>query len=188
MKLFRLIVPLLIIGVIFISGCTNQEGPQKADTTAKSSPTTTVTSPTELKLKIGEIAKTSKVEVTLISAQKIKTYEYYSDIFKETMTQEATQGKTFVLIEAEIKNIGADRVFVGSSQFSMTDSEGYKYDPQLYYGQSTDGLDMIKELYQNQKMKGKVLFEVPESAIGLKIQYDFGNLFIGVKLATWEIS
>jgi hypothetical protein len=47
---------------------------------------------------------------------------------------------------------------------------------------------MIKELYQNQKMKGKVLFEIPESATGLKIQYDFGNLMIGTKLASWVIA
>jgi hypothetical protein len=183
----RLLLLLSLITVIVISGCTNQEGPQKADTTATSSPTTTATSPTELTLKVGETAKTSKIEVTVITAQKTSYYEYYSEILG-TMTKEASPGKTFVLIEVEIKNIGSDRVFVGSSEFSMTDSEGYKYDPQLYYGQSTDGLDMIKELYQNQKMKGKVLFEVPESATGLKIQYDFGNLFIGVKLATWEIS
>jgi hypothetical protein len=46
---------------------------------------------------------------------------------------------------------------------------------------------MFKELYQNQKMRGKVLFEVPEDAKGLKIQYDFGSLFTKVKLASWEL-
>ena len=85
----------------------------------------------------------------------------------------------------EIKNIGSDRAYVGSSDFSMMDSEGFKYDPELYYG--NDGFEMIKELYQNQKVRGKVLFEVPEDAKGLKIQYDFGSLFAGVKLASWEL-
>lgn len=141
--------------------------------------------PTELNLKVGETAETSKIEVTVILAKKTGYYEYYSDIFEETMIEEASPGKIFILAEIEIKNTGSNRAYVGSSEFSMTDSEGYRYDPELYYG--NDGLEMFKELYQNQKMRGKVLFEVPEDTKGLKIQYDFGNLFTKVKLASWEL-
>ena len=142
--------------------------------------------PRELNLAVGETAKTSKIEVTVISAQKKNSYDYYSDIFKETITQEAGPEKTYILVEAEIKNVGSDRVFVGTTDFSVTDSEGYHYDPDwLYYGDN--GLDMIKELYQNQKIRGKILFEVPEDASDLEILYDFGNLFIGTELASWEI-
>jgi len=192
----KLLLILSVIAVVLVAGCVSQETPTKAPDTSKaenlSGISTTqpakevVQTPTELSLKVGEIAKTSKVEVSVISAQKTKSYDYYSAIIKENMTQEAKPGKVFFLIDSEIKNVGADRVYVGSSEFSITDSEGFKYDPEvLYYGD--DGLGMVKELYQNQKMKGKILFEVPENAKGLKLQYDFGNLFIGTKLASWTL-
>lgn len=145
----------------------------------------TQTPPVELNLNIGETAKTSKVEVTVFSAKKTKSYNYYSDVFKTNVTEEAKPGKIFILVDAEIKNVGSDRIFVGASEFSITDSEGYKYDPVFYLG--NDKLEDFKELFQNQKMRGKVLFEVPEKAQNLRLQYDFGNLFTGTKLASWPI-
>ena len=187
-----------VVAVAMFAGCVEEETPTKvpettAPPTETATPIPTLTpvatptpeTPTELSLKVGETAKTSKIEVTVISAKKTNHYEYYSDILKETMIEEASPGKIFILAEIEIKNIGSDRAYVGSSEFSMTDSEGYRYDPELYYG--NDELEMFKELYQNQKMRGKVLFEVPEDATGLKIQYDFGSLFTKVKLASWEL-
>jgi len=48
-------------------------------------------------------------------------------------------------------------------------------------------MDAIKQLYTSQKMRGKILFEIPENTEGLKLHYDFGNLYIGTKLATWSI-
>ena len=42
-------------------------------------------------------------------------------------------------------------------------------------------------MYPGERTRGKILFEIPESATGLKIQYDFGDFFTGVKLATWKI-
>ncbi len=181
------LILVLITGIIFVSGCVEEENPTKAPTTQQSEtpPTTQPETPTELNLKVGETAKTSEIEVTVISAKKTKSYDYYSDILKETRLQETSPGKIYILVEAEIKNINLDSAYVGSTEFSVTDSEGYRYDPELYYGD--DELEIFKELYKNQKMKGKVLFEVPESAGGLKIQYDFGNLFIGTKLASWII-
>jgi len=193
-----LIALVAVVVVAMFAGCVEEETPTKVpETTTPPAETTTpiptltptatptLETPTELSLKVGETAKTSKVEVTVISAKKTNHYEYYSDILKATMTEEASPGKIFILAEIEIKNIGSDRAYAGSTDFSLTDSEGYRYDPEFYYGE--DGLEMFKELYQNQKMKGKVLFKVPEDAKGLKIQYDFGSLFTKVKLASWEL-
>lgn len=183
-----LIAIVAVVAVAMFAGCVEEETPTKVpETTTPPAETATPTPevPTELSLKVGETAKTSKIEGTVISAKKTNHYEYYSDILKETMTEEASPGKIFILAEIEIKNIGSDRAYVGSSEFSMTDSEAYKYDPEFYLGE--DGLEMFKELYPNQKMKGKVLFKVPEEAKGLKIQYDFGSLFTEVKLASWEL-
>ena len=197
-------VILLISGLVMLSGCISEEKPTKKVTTTEkkttntiketiSEPTTTVKAvketatteqPSELNLKVGETATTSKIEVTVKSAKKVKEYEYYSDVLQQYYTRTAPPGKVFIIADVEIKNIGNSRAYVGASEFSVTDSEGYRYDPEYYLGE--DRLDMVKELYQNQKMDGKVVFKVPKDAKGLKIQYDFGR-FTGVKLATWEI-
>ena len=177
-----------IIAVVVFAGCVEEETPVKSPETTPSTETVTPIqkTPIELNLKVGETANTSKIVVTVMSASKTDHYVYYSDILKETRTEQASPGHAFVLAEIEIKNIGSDRAYVGSTGFSMADSEGFRYDPNyLYYG--NDGLEMIKELYQHQKMRGKVLFKVPEDAKELTIQYDFGNLFTEVKLASWEL-
>jgi hypothetical protein len=187
------LLALLFVILISTSGCVSEGSLTKAPSVNQPSETPATTpqetqpqTPTELNLRIGETAKTSKIEVTVYSAQKTKSYDYYSDILEEIMTEDARPGKTFILVDAEIKNVGSDSAYVGSTEFSASDSEGYRYDPAFYYGD--DGLEIIKQLYQNQKMRGKLLFEVPESAQNLKLQYNFGNLFTGTKLASWSIS
>ena len=179
-----------IVAAVIFAGCVEEENPTKVPETIPTeapilTPSPTPEVPTELSLKIGETAKTSKIEVTVKAIEKTDCYEWYSDIVNQYYIQCAPEGKIYLLAEVEVKNIGSDRAYVGSSEFSATDSEGFRYDPELYLGE--DGLDMFKELYQNQKMKGKVLFKVPEDAKGLKIQYDFGSLFTKVKLASWEL-
>lgn len=149
-----LIALVAVVVVAMFAGCVEEETPTKVPETTPppaeaTTPIPTLTPiatptpeiPTELSLKVGETAKTSKIEVTVLSAKKTNHYEYYSDILKETMTEAASPGKIFILAEVEIKNIGSDRAYVGSSEFSMTDSEGFRYDPELYYG--NDGLEIF---------------------------------------------
>jgi hypothetical protein len=177
----------IAVAVMF-ARCVEEETPTKVPETTTppaETPTLAPEVPTELSLNIGETAKTSKIEVTLKSIERVDYYEWYSDIVSQYYTQSAPEGKIYLLADIEIKNTGSDRVYVGSSEFSVTDSEGFRYDPELYLDE--DGLEMFKELYQNQKMKGKILFEIPEEAKGLKLQYDFGSLFTGVKLASWNL-
>jgi len=177
-----LIAAILVLGIFLASGCietgplTKGETPTETEAPAKT--------PTELELKIGETAKTSVLEVTVLSAERKEGY--VSMIVPEyPMAQAPSPGNIFLFVEAEIKNIGNDKVFVGSSDFSAMDSEGMRYDPEIY--SESDALEMFKELYKNQKTKGKLLFEIPKGATGLEVLYDFGNLFIGTKLAKWEI-
>lgn len=181
------LIILLIVGIVFISGCVEDESPIKApeNLVSKASPETQPKASTELNLKIGETAKTSDMEVTVIATEKEKFYQYYFEIMQKYDTKVAPLGNDFVLADVEIKNIGSGNLFVGSSEFSAADSEGYRYDPELYYGD--DGLEMLQELYPNQKIKGKIVFKIPEDASGLKINYDFGNIFSGIKLASWTI-
>jgi hypothetical protein len=177
----------IAVAVMFV-GCIEEETPTKVPeitTSPTEIPTLAPEVPTEVSLNIGETAKTSKIEVTVNSVEKTDYYEWYSNIVSQYYTQNAPKDKIYLLADVEIKNVGNDRAYVGSSEFSVTDYEGFRYDPELYLGE--DGLEMFKELYQNQKMKGKILFEIPEDAKGLKLQYDFGSLFTGVKLASWNL-
>lgn len=135
---------------------------------------------TELSLKPGETAKTSELEVTVKDVDITDSIGYLYD--GEERTKTATEGKKLIFFETEIKNIGADEEYVYDGEFSMTDSEGYKYETESYYG---DNRFRTQSLYPQQKSKGKILFEIPEDSTDLKIQYNFGSF--DVKLASWNI-
>jgi len=142
--------------------------------------------PTDLDLTIGETASNPERQVTVYSAQKKSTYTWGGSSSSYIFTENAKAGNTFIIIDAEVKNIGSDRMYASTGDFSMSDSEGNRFDPEYYLGD--DGLGYSKELYKSQKTRGKVLFEVPQSANKLKLYYDFGNLFSGTKLASWKIN
>src|SRR3989344_4278697 len=178
---------LLMIFMTFavIGGC---ESPTKAegdiavdDDTSAGAPTT----PIELYLKVGETAKTSLLEVTVFSVVKDDHYTWVSDITGDEMDKFSAKDKMFYLVDVEIKNIGMERAFLSATTFSMTDSNNYKYDPVMYIG--GDRLDLFKELYLNQRMRGKVVFELPSNAKNIKLVYDFGDILLDVKLASWDV-
>lgn len=141
--------------------------------------------PTQVEAVIGETVTSQTEQITIFSAQKTPKYTWsYSSSYK--FTENANPGNIFVIIDAEIKNIGSDSMYITMAKFSMSDSEGNRYDPELYAGD--DRLSILKELYTNQKTRGKVVFQVPENARKLKLYYDFGNILTGTKLASWSIN
>ena len=162
---FNFVCIILLLGLIFVNGCfpqltTSQKQDKKSEI------------PEELNLTICEAAKTSKIEVTVLSAQKTKHYNQPSNILKETVeegnvTYYAPAEKVFILIEVNIKNVGNDRLFVSSSKFSVKDSE-----LNIYYPKNFDDYDSLKfnnELSQNQIIKRKILFTVPNNSKDLKL-------------------
>jgi hypothetical protein len=122
----------------------------------------------------------------VFSANKTNQYSYYNETLKKNQGETAPPGKMFVVVDTVIKNTGAQPLNVSSASFSITDSGGYKYDPHLpYYG--NDGLTM-QQLYLNQQSKGKVLFVIPASSKGLKLQYKFRDTVNGPQLAAWPVT
>lgn len=181
----KLALTVLILAIILVAGCT-----QTAETPTKSPTGAAITekienAPNELKLNIGETAKTTKIQITVTDVKKADFYSYYSDILKDTKIEKAPQGKTFIIAEAEIMNINTSREYAGSGKFSIMDSQNFRYESEYYYG--TDGLNSLKELYPNEKIKGKMIFEIPQGSTQLRLLYDFGTLFTDVKLANWNI-
>ena len=137
-----------------------------------------------LKLEIGESAETSNLRVLVTSYKTMREYVWYGS--SGYLHQEDPKyGNLFIVFDCEIENIGDTREFAGSMDFSMSDNESYRYDPSyVYYGD--DRLDSITELYPGQKMKGKVMFEIPATSTKNKLYYDFGTLF-GINLAEWNV-
>ncbi|KAF5416857.1 MAG: DUF4352 domain-containing protein [Euryarchaeota archaeon] len=140
----------------------------------------------DLNTEVGRAAKTSKISVKVISTTKTDQYDYYSDTLEQTTTEEAIPGKVFVIAEVLIKKVGGDEVYAGSSKFSMIDSEGVRYSPEPS-DQGDDKLVELEETHLNQRMRGSVLFMVPEDANGLKIWYDFGDLSTEIESASWDV-
>jgi hypothetical protein len=136
-----------------------------------------------LSVPIGEGASDGATSVIVYSAKKTNQYSYYSETVKKIQNETAPPGKTFVMVDAGIKNIGAQVLNVSSSSFSLTDSNGYKYDPSDI---GNDGFT-TQQLYLNQTSIGKILFIIPKTVTGLRLQYNFGNFATGPKLVAWPI-
>ena len=85
----------------------------------------------------------------------------------------AEEGKAFLIADVEIKNIGEYQWFFSRKDFSATDKEGNLYNTELNY--SEDSIEELTKLYTNEKLSGKVFFEVMENAEDLKIIHNFGD-------------
>ncbi len=139
--------------------------------------------PEMLSVPLGEGASDGTASVIVFSAKKTNQYSYYSETVKKIQNETAPPGKIFVIVDAGIKNIGAQVLNASSSSFSITDSNGYKYDPSNY---GNGGLTM-QQLYLNQTSTGKILFVIPKESTGLRLQYNFGDFATGPKLVAWPI-
>jgi hypothetical protein len=139
--------------------------------------------PEILSVPLGEGASDGNTSVIVFSAKKTNQYSYYSETLKKIQNETAPPGKIFVIVDAGIKNIGAQVLNASASSFSLTDSNGYRYDPS-YYG--NEGLS-VQQLYLNQTSIGKVLFVVPKTSTGLRLLYNFGDFVTGPKLVAWPI-
>jgi Domain of unknown function (DUF4352) len=133
--------------------------------------------PDAIESEFGSAYSDSEQAVTVFSAQKTKTFT--SIFFNVSTIKEAANGNTFVIIDAQIQNIGAERITVIPHRFSIVDSEGNRFEKEPYHG--TDWL-MAGELYKNQYKKGKVLFEIPQNSKDLILYYDMNG-----KILYWKI-
>ena len=139
-----------------------------------------------LNLPIGGGASDGIKSVMVFSANKTNQYSYYNETLKTNQVETVPAGKIFVIVDIVIKNSGAQPLNVSSASFSITDSDGYKYDPHLpYYG--SDGL-AVQQLRLNQQSKGKVLFVISANSTGLKLQYKFRDTVNGPQLAAWPVT
>ncbi len=133
---------------------------------------------------IGESANWMDLNVTVKSVHKSNNYTWIGS--SETVyVEEAESGKIFLTIDVEVIYAGTDSEYISGSDFWLIDSEGYKYDYDSGTYSIEGGLESTT-LYQNQKVEGNILFEIPESATGLNVQFNFGSSYRPL-LAEWNI-
>lgn len=161
----RYLLFVVLLGTVITAGCINTTPTQ-------------IFRPDTIKAEYGYAYSDSEQSVTVFSAQKTKTFT--SILFNVSTTKEAANGNTFVIIDAQIQNIGPDRITVIPHRFSIVDFEGNSFEKEPYHG--SDWL-MAGELYKNQYKKGKVLFEIPQNSKNLVLFYDMNG-----KLFSWEIN
>lgn len=136
-------------------------------------------------MKIGETAKWIDLEVTVKSAQKTNYYiwrGYSGNIYYEY----AEPGKVFVIIDVMVKYTGTGSEYIYAGDFWLIDSQGNKYDHDSGTYSIENGLEGTN-LYKNQKIEGKIVFEIPNYASGLKAQFNLGTS-LNPLLAEWTLN
>jgi len=195
-------ITLLVAALILLSGCISQEEPPETTvpttlepTTLETTvprPTTTMVSTTPVivseNLKPGETASISNLEVEVESFEKMDSMLYYDIANNQPYRLKAPSGKTFLVVNAMIRNrekTGKFSPTLNISRFSVTDADGNSYSPEKFEG--ADLIPLSKTLNSGNEMEGRVVFKVPKDAEGLILSYDFTGLEAGAGEEKWDI-
>lgn len=158
------VVVLVIIAIIGGSGDEDQSKPSGESTSASGeTKTAQVESTTEAVDNIfhpGDILETKKVRLSYIScAEYVDNNEFVT----------AGDGKKYVSFEFEFENISSSDVSVGSFNFKCY-ADGYEASQGLVTADNT--LISITSLSPGRKASGIVVFEVPENASEIEVEYE----------------
>lgn len=173
-----LVIGALALLVAAVSGCTN-ETPTGTQT---GSPT-----PTAFGIPVTYTASNGETNytVTVYSAEKVDSYVWHG-ASGTAYTETAQPGKTYIMVDSAFRNAGLNKVYVLSSDFSIQDSTGFKYDNTYT---SVDNSLSSTSLMTGQQVRGIVSFEVPQNATGLQLIFDPNYLSTGMSTATiWDIT
>ena len=103
-------------------------------------------------------------------------------------TKEASPGTSFLIVTAEIKNVGeVVKYRIGPEQMYASDAEGNEY--KAYPSSAEDAMEGVLPLRRyveaGRKISGKAVFIIPEGASSLKIIYK--QIWPRINLAEWVI-
>jgi hypothetical protein len=175
-----------VFAALLLFGCTSTEvkkiesSPTPVATLAATTTATAATSvatqtPTpEVKtVKVAEVGETlgnDHLKITLNSVGFMETIPNDN----EFLVQKAKDGNTFAVVDVTIENVDKDATSISSLlQFKTKDADGYNYEmatmATISLDQQVDG-----KLQPGEKVRGKVAFEVPKTANGLQLVFDFG--------------
>ncbi|HHT53933.1 MAG TPA: DUF4352 domain-containing protein [Clostridiales bacterium] len=186
----KVLILILILTCVFFlfSGCDDVK-PEKvegADRTANTSQqsdggetqektqTETETQPKTETYKIGDSVKAGNLIFTVNSTRT----DEGSDFIKPK------DGHIYHIVDVTVENAGDKSETVSSlMMFKLLDSDGYNYS--VTFGPETKGA-VDGEISAGRKLRGELVFEVPEDATGLELEIDptvFGSGQIIIELA-----
>jgi hypothetical protein len=159
----------LILTCVFfvLAGC-NDVDPEKVEDGS------TVTAATEVKtFKIGDSVKAGNLIFTVNSTRTDAGGEFIKP----------DDGKIYYIVDVTVENTGDESENVSSMlMFKLIDSDGYNYS--VTFGPETQG-QVDGEIAAGRKLRGELVFEIPEDAEGLELEIDptiFGSGKIIVEL------
>ena len=130
----------------------------------ESTPTEASTSAQEVgEAVIGEVVQDDSMAMVVAGMEKMAKIGEF---------QEAESGNTFVVVDLGIKNRTSDEFinFSGLLQTRLKDSEDYTYDQTIAMtGNTFQG----GQIAPGEVSRGDVVYEIPEDASGLTMQFDF---------------
>lgn len=159
---FWLIVVIIIIGVGGAAASSNKE-PEKVgegETTTETSKTET---PTNTTFKVGDVIKSGDFEVTITSVQR--------DYVSANQFIEPDDGREFVLLNVEVKNVSDDKKTYLSTDWRIEDNDGALESVSLGACIADDTCLDSGDLVAGGKKTGSLIFEVPAGQEGLKVHY-----------------
>jgi len=165
----KVLISILILSCIFflLSGCDDVQ-PEKVDKETNGEPH----AKTET-YKIGDPVKAGNLIFTVNSTRTDKG----GDIIKPG------EGKIYYIVDVTVENTGDKSENVSSLlMFKLFDSDGYNYS--VTFGPETKG-QIDGEIAAGRKLRGELVFEIPEDAMGLELEIDptiFGSGKIIVEL------
>jgi len=156
---------MLICLAMFLVGCSEGVTPEKinGDTGGAAESQQSGNGEAQTKTEIFDIGDSVKAGELVFTVNSTRT-DNGNDVFKPT------EGNLFYIVDVTVENTGNESEAVSSlMMFTLFDSEGYNYT--VTFGPETRG-QVDGEISPGQKLRGELVFEIPENAEGLAIEID----------------
>lgn len=160
-----------IVLIIVIAAAGGSKTSNKAQTSLSDEKTATSPSPASI-AKVGEAVTDGDLSFTV---QEVKTANTLGSYYSKQ-----AQGK-FYIVTVQVKNDAKDTKTIDSSQFQVTDNQGYTFDRSTD-GQTALGLQQghvdlfLQQVQPSLSLTGDIVFDLPKDATGLKLVAK-GSLF-----------
>ena len=133
-------------------------------------------------LNLGEAVNDGMIEIKVLSAKK--DYGYYDSF---DYYHGAKYGYRYLIVTVEARNIGKREVYIDPTNFVVTDENNYFYEPEGgMFGAGIENSLSFTKILPNQRVRGKLVFEIPEKAKVL-INYNFGDMFSKPFIVSWKV-
>ena len=146
--------------------------------------------PEHPRLAVGAAYSTDAFMVTVRGSSVVAGYDYFDKGADADATRQADPGEVFLIVDIEFESLGGWSLGTNGNQlalrgqFTVTDGAGNDYSYAPYFGEKA--LVLAPHLDKGEKVRGEILYVVPEEARGLTIRYR-GRKFPRPTLAEWAL-